>query len=84
MGARRCDKRNGVWIWTVALVGAAAGHGALQERRYGVYGCLPVNKHKVGKGGAVNRNDGLHSGIGRQAEQASEAHKRGTPRRMEC
>ena len=28
---------------------------------YGAYGCLPVNKHRVGKGGAVNRNDGLHS-----------------------
>ena len=22
---------------------------------YGAYGCLPVNKHRVGKGGAVNR-----------------------------
>ena len=28
---------------------------------YGAYGCLPVNKHSVGKGGAVNRNAGLHS-----------------------
>ena len=28
---------------------------------YGVYGCLPVNKHKVGKGDAVNGNKGLHS-----------------------
>ena len=28
---------------------------------YGAYGCLPVNKHRVGKGGAVNRNEGLHS-----------------------
>ena len=27
----------------------------------GVYICLPVNKHKVGKGGAVNMNEGLHS-----------------------
>ena len=28
---------------------------------YGVYGDLPGNKHVVGKYGAVNRNDGLHS-----------------------
>ena len=28
---------------------------------YGAYGCLPVNKRKVGKGGAVNRNERLHS-----------------------
>lgn len=31
------------------------------EHAYGVYGALPVNKYKVGKGGAVNRNEGLHS-----------------------
>ena len=28
---------------------------------YGVYGELPVNKHVVGKYGAVNWNEGLHS-----------------------
>ena len=28
---------------------------------YGVYGMLPVNKHVVGKYGAVNWNEGLHS-----------------------
>ena len=28
---------------------------------YGMYGCLPMNKRKIGKGGAVNRNEGLHS-----------------------
>ena len=28
---------------------------------YGAYSCLPMNKHWVGKGGAVNGNDGLHS-----------------------
>ena len=28
---------------------------------YGVYGALPVNKHVVGKYGAVNWNEGLHS-----------------------
>lgn len=28
---------------------------------YGTYGCLPVNKHKVGKDDAVNRNEGSHS-----------------------
>ena len=31
------------------------------ERAYGVYGAMPVNKHKVGKSGAVNRSEGLHS-----------------------
>ena len=30
---------------------------------YGAYGCLPVNKHWVGKVGAVNRNEGLHSAL---------------------
>ena len=30
---------------------------------YGVYGCLQVNKHRVGKGESVNRNDGLHSAL---------------------
>ena len=30
---------------------------------YGAYGCLPVNKHRVGKGGEVNRNEGLHSAL---------------------
>ena len=30
---------------------------------YVAYGCLPVNKHRVGKGGAVNGNEGLHSAL---------------------
>ena len=30
---------------------------------YGAYGCLPVNKGMVGKGGTVNRNEGLHSAL---------------------
>ena len=28
---------------------------------YSVYGWLPQDRHVVGKGGAVNRNEGLHS-----------------------
>ena len=28
---------------------------------YGAYGCLPANKRKIGKGGTMNRNEGLHS-----------------------
>ena len=28
---------------------------------YRVYGWLPANRHVIGKGGAVNRNEGLHS-----------------------
>ena len=28
---------------------------------YGMYGALPLNKHVVGKYGAVSRNRGLHS-----------------------
>ena len=28
---------------------------------YRVYGWLPRNRHKVGKGSEVNRNEGLHS-----------------------
>lgn len=27
---------------------------------YQVYGWLPADRHEVGKGGAVNRNEGLH------------------------
>ena len=42
---------------------------------YGVYGCLPVNKHRMGKGRVVNRNEGLRSGTARQVKQAGEAHK---------
>ena len=34
---------------------------ACYKRRMRGYGCLPVNKRRVGKGGAVNRNGGLHS-----------------------
>ena len=30
---------------------------------YGAYGCLPVNEHWVGKGGAVNGNEGLPSAL---------------------
>lgn len=30
---------------------------------YNVYKWLPANKHKVGKGGEVNRNEGLHSAL---------------------
>ena len=28
---------------------------------YGVYEWLPRDRHVIGKGGAVNRNEGLHS-----------------------
>ena len=34
---------------------------ATRPTLYGVYGTLPVNKHVVGKCGAVNWNEGLHS-----------------------
>ena len=34
---------------------------------YGVYGALPVNKHRLGKGGVVNRR-GIAFGIARQVE----------------
>ena len=30
---------------------------------YGAYGCLPMNKHGVGRGSAVNRNERLHSAL---------------------
>ena len=45
-----------------AYVGAADGCGALDDA-YGVHGCPPVNKHRLGKGGVVNRNEGLHSAL---------------------
>ena len=28
---------------------------------YAVYGCLPAKRHELGKGGEVNRNEGLHT-----------------------
>ena len=31
---------------------------------YGAYGCLPVNKHRIGKGGTANRNEGQCSALG--------------------
>ena len=85
MGARKAEKRNGLWVWTAVVeerdgsrwmdfeVGSRdeATFLRLLERlpdavryetdAYGVYGALPVNKHVVGKYGAVNRNEGLHS-----------------------
>ena len=42
---------------------------------YGVYICLPVNKRGIGKGGAVNRNEGLHSVLRGRVEQACAPHK---------
>ena len=30
---------------------------------YKVYGWLPRNRHLAGKGGAVNRNEGIHSAL---------------------
>ena len=31
---------------------------------YRVYGCLPTDRHKVGKGSAVNWNEGFIRGVG--------------------
>ena len=43
---------------------------------YGVYGCLPVNKHRVGKVDVVDRNGGLGCiYIARQIEQAGSSYK---------
>ena len=42
----------------LALVGAAAGYGALKRRRMQVYCCLSVNKSRAGKGGAVKQERG--------------------------
>ena len=57
MGARRKEKRNGVWIWTMDFeIGWRDGAALLSllER-------LPVNKHVVGKCGTVNWNEWLRS-----------------------
>ena len=35
---------------------------------YGVYGCLPVNRRRVGKGWTVNRKRGIALGTARQVE----------------
>lgn len=35
--------------------------GLYRSDAYQVYDWLPADRHEVGKGGAVNRNEGLHS-----------------------
>ena len=40
---------------------------------YQVYGWLPANRHEVGKGGEVNRNEGLHS---RLRDKLNRLHRR--------
>ena len=45
----------------LAHVGADSGHDALQERHIRGVWLSAMNKHRIGKGGAVNMNDGLHS-----------------------
>ena len=40
---------------------ACAGETRYQMDAYGVYRWLSANRHKVGKGGAVNHKEGLHS-----------------------
>ena len=40
---------------------------------YRVYGWLPANKHEAGKGGEVNRNEGLHS---RLRDKLNRLHRR--------
>ena len=41
-----------------AIVGAALDTEHYGNDAYVVYGCLPVNKRRVSKGGAMNRNKG--------------------------
>ena len=51
----------------VGLDGGGGGGGRQPAARlygtyaYRVYGWLPADRHQVGKGGAVNWNEGLHS-----------------------
>ena len=40
---------------------------------YQVYGWLPADRHEVGKGGEVNRNEGLHS---RLRDKLNRLHRR--------
>ena len=85
LGIRRCDLRQGLWIWTAAveerdgfrrrlhefggrdesafsrLLDRLPGADMYETDAYLVYGWLPRDRHVVGKGGAVNWNDGLHS-----------------------
>ena len=39
----------------------SAARGRAVSDAYQVYDWLPADRHEVGKGGAVNRNEGLHS-----------------------
>ncbi len=43
---------------------------------YGVYGALPVNKHVVGKYGAVNWNEGLHSALRGKLNRRTEGYSK--------
>ena len=50
--------------------------GRRETDAYRVYGWLPRDRHAIGKGGAVNRNEGLSAfQVAEQAEQAGEARK---------
>ena len=43
------------------LYGRLPEAGLYRSDAYQVYDWLPADRHEVGKGGAVNRNEGLHS-----------------------
>ena len=65
--ARHWDKRQALWIWTAVVEepdGRRWADFEVSDRSdaYGVYqSWLPPRRHMVGKGGAVNWNEGLHS-----------------------
>ena len=48
-------------VGVLALVGSVARRCRYETDAYPVYEWLPRDRHIVGKGGAVNRNEGLHS-----------------------
>ena len=43
------------------LLDRLPGADRYETDAYGVYEWLPRDRHVIGKGGAVNRNEGLHS-----------------------
>ena len=74
----RSRRRRGGWrrAHIHAYVGAAAGCGVLRTDAYGVHGCPPVNKHRLVKGGVVNRNEGFHSALRGKLNRRAEGYSK--------
>ena len=60
---KRFEMGDRSWSTFLRLLEGHPDAGRCSGDAYGAYGCLPVNKHRLGKVGSVNRNEGLHSAL---------------------